>query len=289
MSNRSRIQLVAPFLCFSLIAACGGTSVTPKPDGGAGKGGGGGSSAGAGGSVGTGGSGAGTGGTGGSVAGTGGGAAGTGGRAGTGGGAAGTGGGAGTGGSAGGGTAGAGGSPVDAAVDAHDSGADAAAGAGGSPVDAAAGAGGSLVDGATDASDAASCPMIANVATLITDTSVAGAVPVGTGGAISDGTYTMTAHVSYAGASTTVKTHVYTFKITGTVLALTGHDDGEIDQSGAFTLTANSTTGALAVIGVCPAGLVGQRLGDLDSYTATATVIHAYSSSKYNEVVITKQ
>ncbi|HTA19624.1 MAG TPA: hypothetical protein VK989_10050, partial [Polyangia bacterium] len=138
-------------------------------------------------------------------------------------------------------------------------------------------------------SDAGTCPMIANVATPITDTFVTTTVPVGTGGAISDGTYTITSITGYAGTDTTAKMHTYTAKITGTVMALTGHDNTAADGSAGFTLTANTTTGAASIIGFCPAGNVGANLGNIDSYTASASAIHFYSSSHRNEVVFTKQ
>jgi len=205
--------------------------------------------------------------------------------AGAGGGAAGAdGGAAGSTAGAGGGTAGAGGGTAGAGGGtAGTSGSDAGAGAGGSPVDGA-------TDVGVDAGvDAGTCPMIANVATTILDTAMlTTAVPVGTGGAISDGTYTMTALINYQ-SSASGKAHSYTFNIAGTLFALTGHDKTDPDQSAGFTMTANPLTGALAIVGFCPASVVGQHLGNLDSYTATATVIHAYSSSKNQEIVLTKQ
>ena len=255
MSNRSRIvsvQLATSLLTFTLIAGCG-SSGGKSSDGGGGSGG---AAAGAGGSTaGAGGSTAGAGGS--SVAG------------------------------AGGSTAGTGGSGTDAS--AGTSGSDASAGADGSVADGAAGA---TSDGAAGAggSDAGTCPMIANIATTFADTSASGPVPVGTGGAISDGTYTMTGNVVYMSGSTNGKTHTYTFKITGTTMAVTGRDSEDNgDGSAGFTLTANPATGALSIIGFCPPGYVGKNLGNLDSYTATATVIHAYASTKQNEVVLTKQ
>jgi hypothetical protein len=132
--------------------------------------------------------------------------------------------------------------------------------------------------------------MIGNVAQTINDMfMLTAAVPVGTGGAISDGTYTMTSLINYMNGSTTPKTHTYTFNIKGTLFALTGHDNTAADMSAGFTMTANPVTGAMAIIGFCPASLVGNHLGNLDSYTATATVIHAYSSAKNQEIVLTKQ
>lgn len=140
------------------------------------------------------------------------------------------------------------------------------------------------------ASDAGTCPTVTNIATTFADTASTSAVPVGTGGAIADGTYTMTGNIIYMASAPSGKTHTYTFKIAGTVMAVTGRDSEDNgDGMGGFTLTANASTGALSVIGFCPAGNVGKNLGNLDSYTAAATTIHAYASSKNNEVILTKQ
>jgi hypothetical protein len=272
-SGRAQFQLFASFLCLSLLAACGSSGGKAPSDGGAGAGGH--ATAGAGGASTAGAGGAATAGVGGGTAGTTSGTAGTIGSAGAGSDA----------------SAGADASIVDGSAGADATVTDGGAGADGSHADGAAGADGSTTDAISDVavSDAGTCPMIANAATTITDTFVTTTVPVGTGGAISDGTYTITAITGYAGTDTTAKMHTYTFKITGTVVAITGHDNTAADSSAGFTLTANATTGAASIIGFCPPSNVGSNLGNLDSYTATATVIHFYSSSHRNEVILTKQ
>src|SRR5690349_20247242 len=49
------------------------------------------------------------------------------------------------------------------------------------------------------------CTPIANVATTIDDIQNAAMLPTPMGGTIADGTYTMTSHITYAGAPFTVK------------------------------------------------------------------------------------
>jgi hypothetical protein len=157
-------------------------------------------------------------------------------------------------------------------------------GAGGTGTGGAGGGGGSSPDAG------ATCPSIANVATTITDTFMSSAiVPVGTGGVIPDGTYTLTAHIGYMNASTTSKMHTYTAKITGTQFDLTGHDNSDSDSSGSFIITTNASPGVVALVGSCPTSNVGQHLGGISSYTVVGTAIHFYSSSQFSDVVFTKQ
>ena len=165
---------------------------------------------------------------------------------------------------------------------------DSAAGGGDSatPVDSSA-AGDAAVG---DAGGDPGCSPIANTAPTVTDTFMSNVpTPVGTGGAIVDGTYHMTAHVGYMGSSTTVRTHSFTFKFTGSAVDISGHDDNDAGNTARFTLTSNSATGAASMIGSCPAMFVGKKLGAIDSYTATATEVRFYESTKKYGVTFTKQ
>lgn len=152
----------------------------------------------------------------------------------------------------------------------------------------------STQDGATvDASDAATdaglvCGAVANTAPVINDTTSASAIPVGTGGAIVDGVYFFTANVFYAGGSVGQKSHSYTANIAGTSFGLQGHDNSDPDAAGGFNI-ASTLGGMISIVGTCPAGNVAKILGDFDSYTATATTLTLYSSTKKNGSVFTKQ
>ncbi|MGZ3451403.1 MAG: hypothetical protein ACXVEF_17475 [Polyangiales bacterium] len=137
--------------------------------------------------------------------------------------------------------------------------------------------------------DGSVCPTFANTAPTITDVTSTATVPVGTGGSIVDGTYFMTSHTTYVGGDTTIKKHSYTIKIVGGVFQLVGHDNTAADGAATFAITNNASTGAFDLSGTCPADVIGQHLGALDSYTADATTLHMYSSSKKNDVVLTKQ
>jgi hypothetical protein len=153
-------------------------------------------------------------------------------------------------------------------------------GAGGGAGVAGASAGGSAGGGG--------CPPITNEATTISDTYMTSVtVPVGKGGPIADGTYTMTAHVGYMGADMSNKMHTYTFRIAGSRVDLVGHDNADADKNAAFTATANSATGVIDMVTFCP--VAGARLGAIDSYTATATELHLFESTKKGESVLTKK
>ena len=183
--------------------------------------------------------------------------------------------------------------PTDAAGGSGTAGAGTAgAGNGGtSALDGTSATGGSGTGGATTAGagggGGAACGMIANVATTIADTYMPSAsVPVGTGGPIADGTYVMTGHIGYMGASMANKMHTFTFRITGSVVDLTGHDNADPDQS--VTLGATTTpTGSFDWSTTCP--IVGKKIGAFDSYTATATELHLFEGTKKQEVILTKK
>lgn len=68
---------------------------------------------------------------------------------------------------------------------------------------------------------------------------------------------------------------------------LIGHDNNDPEQSVTLVATTNSATGAFDMVSTCP--VAGKKIGALDSYTATATELHLFESSKMNEVVLTKK
>jgi len=163
----------------------------------------------------------------------------------------------------------------------------ASAGTGGS---ASAGTGGSTSSNMASSSSGAgggSCSGLQQLATTITDQFTSGTVPVGTGGTIADGTYTMTKHITYGPAGTPT-THTYTIRIAGQVMDLLGHDDAKPDIDATFEIMP-SPTGAFTDGVTCPAQFAGKKLGQIDSYTATATELHLFESSLSNENVFTLQ
>jgi hypothetical protein len=153
-------------------------------------------------------------------------------------------------------------------------------------------------DGATvDASDSATtdsgdsglvCGAVTNTAPVINDAVGATTVPVGTGGAIADGVYFMTADTNYLTSTITPTSHTYTANIVGTSFGLEGHDASDATGVGGFTIVS-TIGGTISLVGNCPAANVGKTLGGFDSYTATTTTLTLYSSSKKNGAVFTKQ
>jgi len=149
----------------------------------------------------------------------------------------------------------------------------------------------STPDGGTDTGSvpdaSAMCTSIANGAPVVTSSIMSGvAAPAGTGGAIADGTYFMTAQIQYTGGDTNPEPQQYTMKITGGQADLTGHSKTAADQSFTVAMTANSATGAMKWTVVCPTANAGKDFG-VTSYTATATTIHVYKPT--NDAIFTKQ
>ena len=136
--------------------------------------------------------------------------------------------------------------------------------------------------------DAGACNTLVNGAPTIQETATSSAVPTRTGGVIADGTYFMTANIDYQTTSAD-KTHTYTVKVSGKVMDLVGHDNANSEIHAEFAITNNSDTGAISLIGTCPAALVGQDLGSITSYTVIGAAWHLYSTAKNNEAVFTKQ
>ena len=157
-------------------------------------------------------------------------------------------------------------------------------------------------DGATgDAADAADeantdsglvCGAVTNTAPAINDTTSVSTVPVGTGGAIVDGVYFLTAIVDYLTSTVTPKSHTFTANIVGTSFGLEGHDASNPTAAAGFTITS-TIGGTISFVGNCPADNVGKGFGAFDSYTVatvgSTTTLTLYSSTNKNSATFTKQ
>lgn len=149
---------------------------------------------------------------------------------------------------------------------------------------AACGGDGSSVPDASPRLDAAGpdaateCSLVNDVGSLVEQTSVATAVPMGTGGAIADGRYVMTHWFLYTGAGGgsggTGHLESVTIDVSGGVAngVITNALGGT--ELHAYTLTVNGT--AVAVIDTCP--MVGTH-EPWDHFSQVGNVVTLYSSS----------
>jgi hypothetical protein len=129
------------------------------------------------------------------------------------------------------------------------------------------------------------CPSFTNGAQQITDQSGTGAMPVGTGGTIADGTYYATDSKLYPGGTgAVVRTSRDALAVRGSTMEV-----HQTDASSDVTATATVTLAgaAITLTFTCPPSLVGTTTNA--TYTATPTTLTLFDGTKNRVTTYTKQ